>query len=149
MTDSSFDNTVVKYRLYPFKSQELELFGVLETLREVHNELLERRINSWKWKHVSLNGASQRADLARWNGRSTRIYSSDALYYCGGEPTVKMETLRRELRRAVRDAEERSEQPVNPKTGHGLVHQASHHAYWLGVRDGVKDALTRSKRVPL
>lgn len=81
--------------------------------------------------------------------RSTRIYSSDALYYCGGEPTVKMETLRRELRRAVRDAEERSEQPANPKTGHGLVHQASHHAYWLGVRDGVKDALTRSKRVPL
>ncbi len=72
MTDSSFDNTVVKYRLYPFKSQELELFGVLETLREVHNELLERRINSWKWKHVSLNGASQRADLARWNVQDRR-----------------------------------------------------------------------------
>src|SRR5208283_1081827 len=56
----------VKYRLYPFPSQERELLWQMNELRQLWNYALERRADSWTTDHKSLSYVDQCRDLARW-----------------------------------------------------------------------------------
>ena len=68
-----------KYRLYPFKDQERELFRQFEELRFLWNYALDQRSNSWKAEKKSVGYVDQCHSLTRWraydSGGIGRIHS--------------------------------------------------------------------------
>ena len=55
-----------KYRLYPFRSQEMELLRQLDELKFLHNYALEQRIDAWRTEKRSVGYTEQAASLTQW-----------------------------------------------------------------------------------